>query len=143
MTNFSDVTVILLEQLFSVLFPTLPAAPSVPAVNCNTIPKTATQNFDRLTTPSKRLRGHRVGYTEYYSGTLRVTYKSKLTLSFKASCGGGYEGGGVSVNVRYLSMCCKMKYYSFSLENEKKVIPQLLHYWLSYYIFSLFQANNN
>ena len=94
---------------------------SVPAVNWNTKLKTATQNFKRLTTPSKRLRGHGVGYTKYYNGTLRVTYKSKLTLgSFKASCGGGHEGGGVwgwrgmrvegICKLRYLSMRWNMQY---------------------------------
>ena len=49
-------------------------SPSATAVNCNTILNTATRNCERLMTPSKRLHGHGVGYTEYYNGTLRVIY---------------------------------------------------------------------
>ena len=54
-------------------------SPSVLVVNCNTVLKTAMQNFERLMTLSKRLHGQGVGYMEYYNGTLRVTYESKLT----------------------------------------------------------------
>ena len=93
-------------------------------MNCNNILKTATQNFERLTTLLKHLCPHGVGYTEYYYGTLRVTYKSTLG-SFQASRGGGYEGGGVSVrsDIQACFGRCtiKAKYDSFSSEIENKI----------------------
>ena len=45
---------------------------SVPAVNCNAILKTETQNFERLKTPLKRLHSHGVRYSESYNGTLHI-----------------------------------------------------------------------
>ena len=75
-----------------------------------------------LTTPSKLLRGHRVGNTEYYDGTLRVTYKSKLTLfSFKEYCGGEYEGGGVRSDIQACVARCNIKARCDSFSSKLKI----------------------